>query len=277
VTSHWTMISSITVSSLLLTISLCEIKGSDITLNDDFQYHSQFIDTDNIAQWDQRKWRHTERWFAVSQSVCWYWQYRSVRSKEVTSHWTMNCSITVSLLILTISLSEIKGSDVTLNDDLQYHSQLVDTDSIAQWDQRIAQWDQRKTSEIKGKPVRSKDRSVRSKDRSVRDQRKTSEIKGSLSEIKRSLSEIKGKPMRSKEKQWDQRKTSEIKGSLSEIKGKLSKWTIILFFNGWGNIWSSEPSGFSCYFLFRFMTLEILHCYAPSRIVVENGGLVVIL
>ena len=243
VTSHWTMISSITVSSLLLTISLCEIKGSDITLNDDIQYHSQFIDTDNIAQWDQRKWRHTERWFAVSQSVCWYWQYRSVRSKEVTSHWTMICSITVSWLILTVSLSEIKGS----------------------------------LSEIKGKPVRSKDRSVRSKDRSVRDQRKTSEIKGSLSEIKRSLSEIKGKPMRSKEKQWDQRKTSEIKGSLSEIKGKLSKWTIILFFNGWGNIWSSEPSGFSCYFLFRFMTLEILHCYAPSRIVVENGGLVVIL
>jgi hypothetical protein len=164
VTSHWTMISSITVSSLILTISLSEIKGSDITLNDDFQYHSQFVVTDNIALWDQRKWHHIERWFPVSQSVYWYWQYRSVRSKEVTSHWTMICSITVSLLILTISLSEIKGSDVTLNDDLQYHSQLVDTDSIAQWDQRIAQWDQRKTSEIKGKPVRSKDRSVRSKE-----------------------------------------------------------------------------------------------------------------
>ena len=139
----------------------------NVMLTDNFQYHSQFVDTDNIAQWDQRKWRHTERWFPVSQSVGWYWQYRSVRSK---------------------------------------------------------------------------DRSVRSK-----------------------------------ENQWDQRKTSEIKGSLSEIKGKLSKWTIILFFNGCGNIWSSEPSGFSCYFLFRFMTLEILHCYAPSRIVVENGGLVVIL
>jgi hypothetical protein len=44
------MISSITVSWLILTISLSEIKGSDITLNDDFQYHSQLVDTDNFAE-----------------------------------------------------------------------------------------------------------------------------------------------------------------------------------------------------------------------------------
>jgi hypothetical protein len=102
VTSHWTMISSITVSLLILTISLSEIKGSDVTLNDDLQYHSQFVDTDNIAQWDQRKWRHTERWFPVSQSVGWYWQYRSVRSKE--NQWDQRKS------------SEIKGKPVRSKD-----------------------------------------------------------------------------------------------------------------------------------------------------------------
>jgi hypothetical protein len=67
----------------LLTISLSEIKGWY------WQYHSvrSKVDTDNITQWDQS----------------WYWQYHSLRS----------------MLILTISLSEIK----------------VDTDNITQWDQ----------------------------------------------------------------------------------------------------------------------------------------------